>query len=115
MSRFKRYAHSLTSSYALTGVNVVCTLYFGCRDRKLYAASPEGKEKWHFLTGAWVDSPPALAGDGTIYFGSWDKDFYALNPGGSLKWYAKQALGRTPWPNFRSNARNTGHSDGTQQ
>jgi outer membrane protein assembly factor BamB len=62
------------------------TVYFGCRDRKLYALSAAGKKAWEFKTGAWVDSSPALASDGTIYFGSWDKTFYALNPGGGVKW-----------------------------
>jgi len=42
--------------------------------------------KWSFETGAWIDSSPAIATDGTIYFGSWDTDFYALNPDGSKKW-----------------------------
>jgi outer membrane protein assembly factor BamB len=42
--------------------------------------------KWKFATGAWVDSSPGMATDGTVYFGSWDRNFYALNPDGSLKW-----------------------------
>jgi outer membrane protein assembly factor BamB len=62
------------------------TVYFGSRDRKLYAVTPEGKKKWAFKTGAWVDSSPALGADGTVYFGSWDHSFYALGAGGASAW-----------------------------
>jgi outer membrane protein assembly factor BamB len=62
------------------------TIYFGARDRRFYAVTPEGKLKWQFAAQAWVDSSPGIGADGTIYFGSWDKNFYALNPNGSLKW-----------------------------
>jgi outer membrane protein assembly factor BamB len=62
------------------------TIYFGSRDRKLYAVTPQGKQKWTFATGAWIDSSPAIGADGTVYFGSWDANFYALNPDGSEKW-----------------------------
>jgi outer membrane protein assembly factor BamB len=62
------------------------TIYFGCRDGKLYAVTPAGKLKWTFATSAWIDSSPAIAVDGTIYFGGWDHVFYALNSDGSLKW-----------------------------
>jgi outer membrane protein assembly factor BamB len=48
-----------------------------------------GKLKWRFTTGAWVDSSPAIAADGTICFGSWDKTFYALRPDGTPKWEFK--------------------------
>jgi len=62
------------------------TIYFGCRDRKFYAVRPDGKKKWEFKTGAWVDSSPAIAADGTIYFGSWDKNLYALKADGAKAW-----------------------------
>jgi outer membrane protein assembly factor BamB len=62
------------------------TVYFGCRDRKVYAVRANGKKRWEFPTGGWVDSSPALANDGTIYFGSWDKSFYALNADGMKQW-----------------------------
>jgi outer membrane protein assembly factor BamB len=62
------------------------TIYFGCRDRKIYAVNPDGKLLWSFLTGAWVDSSPAIGTNGAIYAGSWDGKFYALNPDGTRKW-----------------------------
>src|ERR1700679_42388 len=62
------------------------TIYLGSRNREFYAVTPEGKLKWVFPTGGWVDSSPAIAADGTFYFGSHDKTFYALNPHGSEKW-----------------------------
>lgn len=62
------------------------TIYFGCRDRKLYAIQSDGQLKWSFATGAWVDASPAIATNGAIYFGSWDHKFYALNPDGSKQW-----------------------------
>ena len=46
----------------------------------------DGRKRWEFRTGGWVDSSPALARDGTLYFGSWDRDFYALNADGTRKW-----------------------------
>jgi outer membrane protein assembly factor BamB len=62
------------------------TVYFGSRDRKFYAVGADGKERWKFSTGAWVDSSPALARDGTVYFGSWDKNLYALSADGKKQW-----------------------------
>ena len=37
------------------------TVYFGCRDRRLYAITTAGTARWSFLTGAWVDSSPPSA------------------------------------------------------
>src|ERR1044071_2439788 len=59
---------------------------FGSRDRKFYAVRPDGKKKWEFPTGGWVDSSPALADDGAVFFGSWDKNFYALSADGTKRW-----------------------------
>ena len=53
---------------------------------RLYALKPDGKEKWNFPTGGWVDSSPALANDGVICFGSWDKCFYAVGTDGIKRW-----------------------------
>jgi outer membrane protein assembly factor BamB len=62
------------------------TIYFGSRDKKVYALYQDGSVKWSFQTGDQVESSPAIAADGTIYIGSRDKKLYALNPDGSLKW-----------------------------
>ncbi len=43
-------------------------------------------EKWHFQTGDWIWSSPALASDGTIYVGSLDGKVYAITPQGQKKW-----------------------------
>jgi outer membrane protein assembly factor BamB len=62
------------------------TIYFGSRDRRFYAVQPNGKKRWEFETGAWVDSSPALGHDGLVYFGSWDRNFYALSAEGKKLW-----------------------------
>ena len=45
----------------------------------------DGTLKWKYKTGG-VDSPPAIASNGTIYAGSADGNLYALNPDGTLRW-----------------------------
>ncbi len=52
-------------------------------------SSNNGKLKWSFTTGYWIDSSPAIGSDGTIYFGSMDNKLYAINPDGSEKWSFK--------------------------
>jgi outer membrane protein assembly factor BamB len=53
-------------------------VYVGSNDKNLYAIDAvTGKEKWHFATGDWVDSSPAVA-DGIVYVGSNDKNLYAI-------------------------------------
>ncbi len=54
-------------------------------DGKLYAVSPDGEEKWHFLTG-WSESSPIIGTGGTIYMGSEDGDIYALSPNKEERW-----------------------------
>jgi len=56
---------------------------------RIYALYPNGTEKWHYDTGYWICSSPAIADDGTSYIGSADYYFYAMNPDGSLKWRFK--------------------------
>ena len=63
------------------------SIYFGCRDNKFYALRPDGKKKWEFQTGAWVDSSPAVASDGAVCFGSWDQNFYMLDSKGAERWH----------------------------
>ncbi|MEJ2745670.1 MAG: PQQ-binding-like beta-propeller repeat protein, partial [bacterium] len=41
---------------------------------------------WSYLTGADVDSSPAIAGGGSIYVGSRDSGLYAFSPIGALAW-----------------------------
>ena len=42
---------------------------------------------WSFKTGGWVDSSPAIGGDGTVYVGSDDNKVYALDGKiGTEKW-----------------------------
>jgi outer membrane protein assembly factor BamB len=62
------------------------TIYFGDKDRYIYAIYPNGTLKWKYHTSHWITSAPALAEDGTLYVGSWDCKLYAFNPDGSLKW-----------------------------
>jgi len=64
------------------------TLYFGSRDKRIYAIKPGPTQattslKWSFVTGDWVDSSPAVGPDGTIYVGSWDGKLYALRDDGT--------------------------------
>ena len=49
-----------------------------------------GVKKWEFLTGGFVESSPAIGGDGTVYIGSDDGNLFALDPSnGLLKWAYK--------------------------
>ncbi|MHC4687983.1 MAG: outer membrane protein assembly factor BamB family protein, partial [Planctomycetota bacterium] len=50
------------------------------------AINPDGTEKWRFVTGGDVRSPPAIGADGTIYVGSRDNNLYAINRNGTEKW-----------------------------
>lgn len=62
------------------------TIYFGSRDKNLYALDPDGGLKWSYTTAWYITSSPAIGPDGTIYVGSYDNNLYAINPDGSLKW-----------------------------
>jgi len=62
------------------------TIYFGCRDGKLYGINPDGTKKWEFLTGVYINCSPAIGSDGTIYVGFRDNKLYAINPDGTKKW-----------------------------
>jgi outer membrane protein assembly factor BamB len=62
-------------------------IYFGDRERDVYAIYPNGTMKWKYHIEGWITSTPALAEDGTLYIGCWDKKLYALNSSnGDLKW-----------------------------
>ena len=50
----------------------------GAPDGHLVALSASGQRLWRFRTGGWIESSPALGGDGTIYVGSDDSALYAL-------------------------------------
>jgi outer membrane protein assembly factor BamB len=63
------------------------TIYFGDKDRDIYAIYPNGTLKWKYQTSGWITSAPALAEDGTLYVGSWDCKLYAFNSTtGAKKW-----------------------------
>ena len=65
---------SVDSSAAVVGD----TVYFGARDRLVYALDTEtGEEKWNFETEGFVESSPVVA-DGVVYIGSNDGSVYAL-------------------------------------
>ena len=75
---------SITSSPAVAADG---TVYVGSIDKSLYAFTPDGTQKWSFLTGGSLDSSSAAVGsDGTVYVGSNDRKFYAVNPDGSQRW-----------------------------
>ncbi len=65
------------------------TIYFGIKDKHLYALNSNGSLKWRYLTDGIIYSTPSIDNDGTIYFGSYDHYFYALYPDGELKWKYK--------------------------
>ena len=48
-------------------------------------------ESWHFLTGNWVVSSPAVSDDGTVYVGSIDHYLYATDSQGKKKWSVELA------------------------
>jgi len=60
----------------------------------------DGDLKWAYTTGAYVESSPAIASDGTIYVGSNDKKLYAL--------YGRSKLANTDWPMFHHDRKHTG-------
>jgi len=75
------------------------TIYYGDKDRNVYALYPNGTLKWSYLTDMWITSAPALAEDGTLYVGSWDHYLYAFNSiTGTLKWRfnAKGTIASSP-------------------
>jgi len=68
---------------------VTGTIYVGF-DAGLFAVDPDGTVRLLFATGKeHLESPPALAADGTLYFGAsrgTASRFYAVRPDGSLAW-----------------------------
>jgi len=75
------------------------TIYFGDKDRDIYAIYPNGTLKWTYHTGGWITSAPALAEDGTLYVTSWDDSLYAFNfTTGVRKWRfgAKGSISSSP-------------------
>ncbi len=51
-----------------------------------FFGSRVGALLWQFQTAGWVESSPALSGDGTVYIGSGDGSIYAISRTGSLLW-----------------------------
>lgn len=56
---------------------------------RLFALNPNGSQKWVFTAPDWVDSTPAVGGDGTVYFGCWNGVLYAVRPDGTKRWEYK--------------------------
>ncbi len=50
------------------------------------SGSRVGALMWEYNVNGWLDSSPAIAGDGTIYYGSGDGKLYAISRNGTLKW-----------------------------
>ncbi|MEK8020044.1 MAG: PQQ-binding-like beta-propeller repeat protein, partial [Candidatus Parabeggiatoa sp.] len=69
------------------------TIYFGSKDKYLYALAQDGTLKWQFDVGYEIYSPPTLASDNSIYFSSFGSKFYALNTDGTERWQLN--IGRT--------------------
>jgi len=51
--------------------------------RGLFAFTPEGVEKWNFLTAHGVAT---IGANGLIYIGGYNNLYYALNPDGTISW-----------------------------
>jgi outer membrane protein assembly factor BamB len=87
---FEAQAGELNSSPAVNPADG--TIYVGSDNRNVYAIRPDGTEKWHFTTGADIESTPVVAVDPidgitTVYIGSDDDKVYALNAEtGAKKW-----------------------------
>lgn len=82
------------------------TVFFGCRDKNLYALTLNGELRWKFLANEGIDSSPAIADmdgnevwsynnaitekvklqRGIICFGCWDGHVYALDLNGKELW-----------------------------
>lgn len=65
-------------------------------ERRLYAITKDGKEKWHYDASQRVFSTPAIGSDGGVYFGVDDMtqdQFVALNVDGTLRF--KLTIGET--------------------
>jgi outer membrane protein assembly factor BamB len=56
------------------------SLYFGAQDDAVYAIDPDGAVKWRFETGADVDAPLTMLGDGSLVIPSEDGTITMLLP-----------------------------------
>lgn len=95
----------IDNSGAIIGDNDV--IYLGASDpvewykRKVYALNLDGSVKWEYQSSLAIDSPAALASDGTVYIGTAEGELLAIE-GGST------GAANSPWPKFRGNVKNTG-------
>jgi outer membrane protein assembly factor BamB len=55
-------------------------IYFGTQDNSVYAIAPDGALRWRFETGADVDAPLSLLGDGSLVIPSEDGTVTLLLP-----------------------------------
>ncbi|NYB51268.1 MAG: PQQ-binding-like beta-propeller repeat protein [Methanobacteriaceae archaeon] len=85
--RWTHYTGSRGVTAPAIGIDGSILFGEGSIGSKYFALNPlDGTLKWTFTSGG-VNSPPAIAKDGTIYFGSQDGSLYALDPqSGKLKW-----------------------------
>ena len=67
------------------------TLYFGPKDGRLLAVTPEGKIAWEYKIGTTIETSPAVGADGIVYVGADDGRLYAVRPPAGL-WGAKPQL-----------------------
>jgi outer membrane protein assembly factor BamB len=61
-------------------------VYVGSHDNFMYALNPNGRLKWRFQAGDWINSSPAIGANGALYFGSRDTNFYALEARENRNW-----------------------------
>jgi outer membrane protein assembly factor BamB len=62
------------------------SIYFGCADKKLYALTPAGEQRWTYETGGAIrNATPLIASDGSIYISSLDGKVYCVTSDGNLR------------------------------
>jgi outer membrane protein assembly factor BamB/tetratricopeptide (TPR) repeat protein len=62
------------------------TVYFGSKDKSVYALHADGTKRWDFSTGGEIYASPAIGPDGTVYISSTDYKLYAFTADGTKKW-----------------------------
>lgn len=67
------------------------TIYIGTANEsssgnKLYAITPDGTQRWQFVSGSRITTTPVVGANGTIYCGSATGTVFAITSDGSLAW-----------------------------
>jgi outer membrane protein assembly factor BamB len=73
------------------------TWYIG----KVYALNLDGSIKWEYISDLTIDTPTALASDGTVYVGTTEGSLLAIEG-------ESTGIANSPWPKYRGNTKNTG-------